>query len=74
MFSSDQLYWPWGKAFDHLKKYFEFKSQPMPGFPSPSKLTLIGALASMHLIMSTRRWVWELYMLPRTLNLDVFFE
>lgn len=40
----------------------------------PSKLTLIGALASLHLIMSTRRWVWELYMLPRTLNLDAVFE
>ena len=40
----------------------------------PSKLTLIGALASLHLIMSTRRWVGELYMLPRTLNLDTVFE
>lgn len=56
------------------KKCFEFKSQPLPGFPAPSKLTLIGALGSLHLMMSTRRWVWELYMLPRTLNLDAVFE
>lgn len=38
------------------KKCFEFKSQPLPGFPAPSKLTLIGALGSLRLIMSTRRW------------------
>ena len=56
------------------KKCFEFKSQPLPGFLAPSKLTLIGALGSLHLIMSTGRWVWELYMLPRTLNLDAVFE
>lgn len=74
VFSSDQLWWPWGKAFDPHKKCFEFKSWPLPGFPAPSKLTLIGALASLHLIMSTRRWVGELYMLPRTLNLDTVFE
>ena len=74
VFSSDQLWWPWGKGLNPPKKCFEFKCQPLPGFLAPSKLTLIGALASLHLIMSTRRWVWELYMLPRTLNLDTVFE
>jgi len=42
--------------------------------PRPPQINIDRCISKLHLIMSTRRWAWELYMLPRTLNLDAVFE